>query len=208
MKGEMGEKGLKGEKGDKSMKGEKGEKGKAAESFEELHIYQRARELTNLVYGLTRQGEFSRDAGLCDQVRRASVSIMSNIAEGFERGSSAEFIQFLYIAKGSCGEVRAQLQIAKDQDYISGQDYNKLHDLARRISGMISNFISHLQGSAYRGEKFSRSARRQAEQAEDRIKALREAQLINIRAREEREREERERQDEEVKQEGEKGKKA
>ena len=130
--------------------------------------------------------------GFCDQVRRASVSIMSNIAEGFERGSSTEFIQFLYIAKGSCGEVRAQLQIARDQDYISAQDHGKLHDLARRIGGMISNFIAHLQGSSYRGEKFSRPGRRQAEQAEDRIKALREAQLINIRAREERERQERE----------------
>ncbi|HUT51978.1 MAG TPA: four helix bundle protein [bacterium] len=167
-------------------------KGKAAESFEELHIYQRARELTNLVYGLTRKGEFARDLGLCDQIRRACVSIMSNIAEGFERGSSSEFIQFLFIAKGSCGEVRAQLQIARDQDYILAQDYNKLRDLARRTSGMISNFIAYLQGSAYKGEKFSRPARRQGEQAEDRIKALREAQLVNIRAREEKERQEKE----------------
>lgn len=91
-------------------------KGNAAESFEELHIYQRARELTNSIYALTRSEIFARDRGLVDQIRRAAVSIMSNIAEGFERGATTEFIQFLYIAKGSCGEVRAQLRIAKDQN--------------------------------------------------------------------------------------------
>lgn len=158
-------------------------KGKAAESFEELHIYQRARELTNWVYELSRGGSFSRDFGLADQIRRASVSIMSNVAEGFERGSSTEFIQFLYIAKGSCGEVRAQLQIARDQDYMTGDDYEKLHDLARKISGMISNFISHLQKSGYRGEKFNRPQRQKIEQNADRQKNLRQAQAKNTRVR-------------------------
>jgi four helix bundle protein len=70
-------------------------KGKAAETFEELHIYQRARELTNRVYAITRSSAFASDRSLVDQVRRAAVSIVSNIAEGFERGSSAEFVQFL-----------------------------------------------------------------------------------------------------------------
>jgi len=164
-------------------------KGKAAESFEELHVYQRARELTNFIYAGTRQSDFTRDLGLTDQIRRASVSIMSNIAEGFERGTSTEFIQFLFIAKGSCGEVRAQLQIAQDQNYISRQEYEKLHDLARRISGMLSNFIAHLQSSAYQGEKFTRPARKQTEQAETRLQALREAQLVNIRRQQEKEKE-------------------
>lgn len=84
----------------------------AARSFEELHVYQRARDLANAVYAITRTGPFARDFGLADQIRRAAVSVMPNIAEGFERGTSTEFIQFLYIAKGSCGEVRAQLQLA------------------------------------------------------------------------------------------------
>lgn len=165
-------------------------KGNAAERFEELHMYQRARELTNRVYELTRKGGFSRDLGLVDQIRRASVSIMSNIAEGFERGASTEFIQFLFIAKGSCGEVRAQLQIARDQGYISEREHTEMEDLARRISGMISNFIGHLQGSDYRGEKFSRPARKEVEKKQERMRALREAQLVNIRSREEREKKE------------------
>ena len=141
------------------MKGLKGEKGGVAEAFEDLHVYQRARELTNAIYRLTREGTFARDFGLVDQVRRAGVSIMSNIAEGFERGSTTELIQYLYIAKGSCGEVRAQLAIANDQGYIGQSDYARLHDLARRVSGMLSNFIAHLQTSNYRGEKHARPAR-------------------------------------------------
>ena len=75
-------------------------KGKAAERFEEFHIYQRARELTNAIYELTRTPGFAPDRGLVDQIRRAGVFILSNIAEGFERGSTTEFIQSLYVAKG------------------------------------------------------------------------------------------------------------
>lgn len=161
-------------------------KGKAAESFEELHIYQRARELTNAVYELTRGSAFVQDRGLVDQIRRAAVSVMSNIAEGFERGATAEFIQFLFIAKGSCGEVRAQLQIAADQPHISAGDYTRLNDLCRRISGMISNFIAHLQRSDYRGEKFTRPQRVAAGTRRHEHDALRAAQLVNIRAAEQR----------------------
>lgn len=159
-------------------------KGKAAESFEELHVYQRARELTNAVYALTRAGPFARDPGLADQIRRAAVSILSNIIEGFERGAKTEFIQFLYIAKGSCGEVRAQLQIAIDQQYVSADDHARLVDLARRISGMLSNFIAHLQGSDYRGEKVSRPRRLAAEDRRREQEALRAIQLVNMRAAE------------------------
>jgi four helix bundle protein len=156
-------------------------KGKAAESFEELHVYQRARELTNSVYSLTRGPLFSRDAGLVDQVRRASVSIMSNIAEGFERGATAEFVQYLYIAKGSCGEVRAQLEIAHDQGYVQAGEHERLHDLCRRISGMISNFIAHVQTSGYPGEKLARPRRRTAESLQQQQLALRAAQLASMR---------------------------
>ena len=162
-------------------------KGNAAETFEELHIYQRARDLTNAVYDLTRGSAFSRDLSLVDQIRRASVSVMSNIAEGFERGAVAEFVQFLYIAKGSCGEVRAQLQIAADQKYISPAERERLTGSCRQISGMISNFIAHLQGSGYPGEKTARPRRLAVEARQREYEAMRAAQLVNIRAAEQRE---------------------
>ena len=126
------------------------------ESFEDLNVYKQARALTNEVYNITRQGDFSKDYGLMDQIRRASVSIMSNIAEGFERGTNAEFSQFLFIAKGSCGEVRAQLSIAFDQKYIEGNIYNNLVDRCRRISGMLSNLITYLKGTRYQGIKYKK----------------------------------------------------
>jgi four helix bundle protein len=131
--------------------------GKAAQAFEDLHIYQQASELVNSVYAATRAGAFSRDFGLADQIRRAAVSIMSNIAEGFERGGKTEFIQFLYTAKGSCGEVRAQLQVARDQQYISSPDYERLSNQCRQIGAMTSNFIKHLQQSKYQGGKVKSS---------------------------------------------------
>jgi four helix bundle protein len=160
-------------------------KGDVAETFEELHIYQRARELTNAVYALCRGGESGRDLGLVDQIRRASVSVMSNIAEGFERGSKTEFIQSLFIAKGSCGEVRAQLQIAADQQYVSAAEHLRLAERCRRTSGMISNF-AHLQSSEYQGEKFARPQRLSGLSAEKRQAALRAAQLANTQAEEKR----------------------
>jgi four helix bundle protein len=157
-------KGGKSEKGGKNIRVNTEEKGsgnvtRAAESFEDLHIYQRARELTNHIYSVTRTTAFSRDFGLVDQIRKSAVSVMSNVAEGFERGSKIEFIQFLYIAKGSCGEMRAQLQIAHDQTYIGVSDYRKFYDLCRLISGMISNFIAYLQQTDYKGEKINRPKR-------------------------------------------------
>jgi four helix bundle protein len=126
------------------------------ESFEDLNVYKQARALTNEVYNITRQGDFSKDYGLMDQIRRASVSIMSNIAEGFERGTNAEFIQFLFYAKGSCGEVRAQLSIAFDQKYIEENIYNNLVERCRRISGMLSNLITYLKGARYQGTKYKK----------------------------------------------------
>jgi four helix bundle protein len=172
---------MKGYERGKSMKGENVGRGKVAQTFEDLHIYQRARELTNAVYAITRAGAFAADRGLSDQIRRAAVSVMSNIAEGFQRGEVTEFIQFLYIAKGSCGEVRAQLQIAADQQYIVNETHASLSVLARRTSGMISNFIAHLQGTEYRGEKHARPRRQAAAAQEERLAAVRSAQLANIR---------------------------
>ena len=88
-------------------------------TFEDNDAWQRSRELTNLIYKVTAEGAFSKDYGLKDQIRRASVSIMSNIAEGFERSGTGEFAHFLATAKGSAGEVRSQLYVALDQGYIN-----------------------------------------------------------------------------------------
>ncbi len=121
--------------------------------FEDIDAWQKARELTREIYALSNEGLFARDFGLRDQIRRASVSIMSNIAEGFERGSNKEFIQFLYIAKGSAGEVRAQLYVALDQTYINQASFNLLNKNAAEISRMLSGFINYLNKSSFKGEK-------------------------------------------------------
>jgi len=158
-----------------------GTKGKR---FEELIVYQRTRGLVKEIYALTRRPAFAKDWGLVDQIRRAAVSIMSNIAEGFERGSNVEFVQFLYIAKGSCGEVRAQLTVALDQGYVAAAECERLSDTCRVISGMLSSFINYLKGAKLQGPKFTPSSRNQAaEEVEKRIQALRAAQEANIRSR-------------------------
>lgn len=86
--------------------------------FEDLPVWKSSRELTTKIYKLTKNEEFRKDFGLVDQIRRSSISVSSNIAEGFERGSKKEFIQFLYRAKGSSGELRSQLYTASDLGYI------------------------------------------------------------------------------------------
>jgi len=98
-----------------------------AKSFEETDVWKDSRELVKLVYKLTNGLHFRKNHSLLDQVQRASVSILSNIAEGFERGSNAELVHFLYVAKGSAGELRAQMYVALDQGYISEADRLKVH---------------------------------------------------------------------------------
>ena len=97
-----------------------------------------------MVYRITNSGKFSRDFGLRDQMRRASVSIISNIAEGFENQSDQTFIRYLYIAKASAGEVRAQAYVALDQGYISEEEFKTLYTLSTQISRLISGFIKYL----------------------------------------------------------------
>jgi four helix bundle protein len=108
------------------------------ERFEDLVAWQKARELAGEVYRITRLGDFAKDYGLCDQIRRSSVSIMSNIAEGFDRAGRAEFHQFLVIAKGSAAEVRSQLYVAKDVGYIDNDTFLRLKTIAEETSKIIN----------------------------------------------------------------------
>jgi four helix bundle protein len=122
--------------------------------FEDLEIWKQARDLTSKIYHITSGKDFARDFGLKDQIRRAAVSVMSNIAEGYERGGNQEFIQFLSIAKGSCGEVRCQLYVAGDQGYIAKNENEKLIDAFKKLSIMIHKFMEHLKKSPYKGPKY------------------------------------------------------
>jgi four helix bundle protein len=116
------------------------------EKFEDLIAWQKARELTKNIYQVTTQGDLSRDFGLRDQIRRASVSIMSNIAEGFERGGRSEFHQFLVIAKGSCAELRSQLYVSLDVGHIDLATFQTLDALAMETSRVIGG----LRAAVYR----------------------------------------------------------
>jgi four helix bundle protein len=107
------------------------------ERFEDLIAWQKARKLSKQLYLHTAKGDFSKDFGLRDQIRRAGVSVMSNIAEGFDRASKAEFHRFLVIAKGSCAEVRSQLYIAKDVGYLNEKDFDELMELSKELSKII-----------------------------------------------------------------------
>jgi four helix bundle protein len=127
------------------------------QNFEDLEIWKDARALTRAIYRLTADPKFSKDFGLRDQIQRAAVSIMSNIAEGFERGGNQEFIQFLYVAKGSCGEVRSQLYTAMDQNYLDQKVVGDLLTSLTRLSIMIKHLIDHLKGSAMRGPKYRKA---------------------------------------------------
>ena len=108
------------------------------ERFEDLVAWQKARQLTMAIYGATREGLFSKDFSLRDQIRGASSSIMSNIAEGFERGGRPEFHQFLVIAKGSCAEVRSQLYVALDAGYLKETEFLRLQSLAVEVAKIVS----------------------------------------------------------------------
>ena len=107
------------------------------ERFEDLIAWQRARELTRAIYDVTRSGTFARDFGLAGQIQRASVSVMSNIAEGFERNRPGEFHQFLSTAKGSCGEVRSQLYVALDVGHVYGPRFEELFACAEETGRII-----------------------------------------------------------------------
>lgn len=127
------------------------------ERFEEIEAWKRARQLTRKIYACTRTGGFSKDFGLKDQIRRAIVSSMSNIAEGFERSGNQEFIHYLATAKGSSGEVRSQLYVALDEQYISEALFHELYDDAQTVSRMIAGFMEYLRRTPMRGSKFRKN---------------------------------------------------
>jgi len=118
------------------------------ERFEDIEAWKKARVLTKEVYRVSGFGEFQRDFGLKDQIRRAVVSVMSNIAEGFERNSDNELRRFLAIAKGSCGGVVSQLYVAHDLGYLPEREFQELRALARNVSRLIGGFRSYLEGGS------------------------------------------------------------
>lgn len=124
------------------------------ERFEDIEAWKHARDTTKLIYQVSSDGKFAKDFGLVNQMRRPSVSILSNIAEGFERNGDKEFIQFLTIAKGSCGEVRAQLYVALDQEYLEEKDFLEIKNKLIETSRMISGLINYLKQSDLKGSKF------------------------------------------------------
>lgn len=121
--------------------------------FEDVEAWKVSRELCNNIGSLIDNGSFKSNYRLIGQIEGSSGSIMDNIAEGFERGTRAEFIQFLGYSKGSCGELRSQLYRALDRKYINQQQFDDFYSLAVRISFMLQKFISYLQKTVIQGER-------------------------------------------------------
>lgn len=122
--------------------------------FEELEIWKEARRLSLMVYNISNNNCFSKDFRFRDQIRAAAGSVMDNIAEGFERSGRLEFINFLGYAKGSCGEVKSQVCRAIDQEYVTSNDYNELYNGYDNLAAKIAGFITYLNRSSIKGEKF------------------------------------------------------
>jgi len=115
------------------------------EKFEDLIVWQKAHELAIGIYGLTSREPFCRDFGLRDQIQRAAVSVMSNIAEGFERYSRPEFRQFLSVARGSVAEVRSQLYLAQSLQYVDEEDFDRIYSLCKDISNLTGALRKSLE---------------------------------------------------------------
>ena len=123
-------------------------------SFEDIESWQIARRLAHEIFVISGHGKFAKDFVLRDQMRRASISALSNIAEGFERGGNAEFVQFLSVAKGSAGEIRAQTYVALDCQYIDRVQFERLHAVATDLSRKLAALIAYLRNSGMRGVKY------------------------------------------------------
>lgn len=115
------------------------------ERFEDLIAWQKARELTRRIYEVSKSGSFERDYGLGNQIQRAAVSIMSNVAEGFERNKPGEFHQFLSVAKASCAELRSQLYVASDVGHVHKEDFEALMTLAEEVGKILGGLRASVQ---------------------------------------------------------------
>jgi four helix bundle protein len=124
------------------------------ERFEDIEAWKKARELTKIIYEVTAQGKIAADFSLRDQLRRGSVSIMANIAEGFEREGNKEFRQFLAMAKGSVGEVKSLLYAALDGGLVSSEQFHRIMALADEASRLLAGFLRYLKASDQKGSKF------------------------------------------------------
>jgi four helix bundle protein len=120
-----------------------------------LRIWQQARQLVRGIYNMTGMKPFERDYGFKDQIQRAAISVMSNISEGFERGSNKEFIQYLFQSKSSCGEVRSQLYIALDLEYTTKENFVILLNQTLLLAKEISTLISYLKHTPIKGHKYN-----------------------------------------------------
>ena len=125
-------------------------------TFKELEVWKKAVGLTKVIYLHSSKGSFNRDFPLRDQIRKAAISVPSNIAEGFEREGNRELIQFLSIAKGSAAEVQTQLHIAFEVGYISGNEFDEADSLCTDVLQLISGFIHYLNSTTVHGNKFRR----------------------------------------------------
>jgi four helix bundle protein len=114
--------------------------------FEDIEAWKKARGLVRTIYDLSSNGNFAKDYSLKDQIRRGSVSVMSNIAEGYARQTDKEFVQFLYIALGSVAEVQSQLYIAQDLNYLSGEQFDEVYKQSSEVARLITGFTKYLQG--------------------------------------------------------------
>ncbi len=123
-------------------------------TFEEIDAWKKARELTKPIYAVSGAGTFAKDFSLRDQIRRASVSIISNIAEGYDRSGTGEFVQFLAIAKGSTAEVKSQLYVALDQNYLDQRIFAELSGLAMETGNMVGGLMKYLRSSGIKGTKY------------------------------------------------------
>ena len=124
-----------------------------AGKFEDLTIFQKARDLCKEVYAITKDGEFHKDTRFVQQIHASAGSVMDNIAEGYERDGNKEFINFLYIAKGSCGEVRSQIVRASDVGFIDKDTATRLYNMCLNLSKSLSKFIQSIKDSGITGRK-------------------------------------------------------
>ena len=124
------------------------------ERFEDLKVWQVSRLLAIEVFELSKNEKLAKDYSIKDQMNRSAGSIMDNIAEGFERGGKKEFIHFLYIAKGSAGELRSQIYRAKDRGFIENVDFEKLLKKVEEASKQLMGFIQYLKNTEYKGNKY------------------------------------------------------